>query len=557
MPSLFLSLLTVISQQAKAKFVKKTRDPDAVQAQFLRSLLRRHQNTELGQRFGLAEITTVAQFRERVPILPYSSYEPYIERSAAGERNILTADPIIYFNLTSGSTGKQKLIPVTKRSRRSLDRANRAAIGFAVEAAQQRGTALGKMLLTSSAKSLGTTPSGIPYGPVSSGQLRLSNFLYRQVFTHPFETLQISDSLSRHYVSLLFALQNPQLGIIGANFPVLALRLAEYLENHAEHLIWDLEKGAIADWLKLEPELRSQLEQQFSASPQRAQQLRQILQSEGKLTPALVWPNLNFLITARGGTSNFYFERFPAAFGDTPIFGGIYSSAEATFGVYDNFQDGCILALESGFFEFIPADQWEADQPQTLLPSEVEIGQYYRILVTNYAGFYRYDIQDVVEVTGFYERTPIVVFRYRRGGVLSSTTEKTTEFHVIRVMQILQEKFNLTLEDFCITLSDDRIPAHYLVNIELSPGLSLKEPKQFLEQFDRTLKEIHVSYEVKRRDQVPPPRLRILQPGSFATVRQRMIQRGIPETQLKLPHTSEDRNFLAGLAIATEVKLED
>ncbi|HEY9652039.1 MAG TPA: GH3 auxin-responsive promoter family protein [Coleofasciculaceae cyanobacterium] len=553
-----LSLFAVTTKRTKANFVRKTRQTSAVQEQFLRSLLQAYQGTELGRHYGLSEIKTIEQFRERIPILPYSSYEPYLERIAQGEPNILTPDPVIYLNLTSGSTGKQKLIPVTKRSRRALHRAKQASISFALEAAQRRGLSIGKMLLTSSVQVLGHTSAGIAYGPISAGDLRLSNVFSRQAFAQPFEALQPADSLARHYVCLLFALRNPQMRLIGANFPVLALRLCDYLECHTDDLIQDLETGAIAPWLKLEPELRAKLERQWSADPKRAAQLREIVKREGRLTPKLAWPNLSFIITARGGTSNFYFERFPSYFGDTPIFGGIYASSEATFGVYHEFNtDSSILAIESGFFEFIPPDQWEVDQPKTLLPHEVKVGEYYRILVTSYSGFYRYDIGDVVEVVGFYEQAPLIIFRHRMGGLLSSTTEKTTEFHVVQVMQRLQQEFNLSLENFCVTLSEHEIPAHYLVNIELLPGDTLSDSQFFLMQFDRMLKELHTSYAVKRGDQVPPPRLRILESGSFAIIRQRLLERGIPESQLKFPHINEDRKFLAGLVVEQEVKLPD
>jgi len=177
--------------------------------------------------------------------------------------------------------------------------------------------------------------------------------------------------------------------------------------------------------------------------------------------------------------------------------------------------------------------------------------------VTNYSGFYRYDIGDVVEVVGFYEQAPLITFRHRMGGLLSSTTEKTTEFHATQVMQRLQQEFGLPLENFCITLSEHEVPAHYLVNIELPSGQALSDPQAFLNRFDRLLKDIHVSYEVKRRDQVPPPRLRILASGSFAIVRQRLLQKGIPDSQLKFPHISEDRQFLAGLQVAQEVRLPE
>jgi hypothetical protein len=384
----------------------------------------------------------------------------------------------------------------------------------------------------------------------------MGKFLYEQLFAHPYETLQPGDSLARHYVCLLFALANPAMRGMGANFPMLVLRICNYLERYAEDLLQDLETGTIASWLKLEAEIRARLERQLSANPYRAKQLREILNSEGRLTPKLAWSNLSFVATARGGTSDFYFERFPAYFEDTPGFGAVYSSAEGTFSIYPNLNnDGSILAIETGFFEFIPQDQWEVEHPKTLLVTEVKVGERYRLLMTNYSGFYRYDIGDVVEVLGFYEQTPLIVFRYRRGGLLSSTTEKTTEFHVTQVMQALQQEFNLILEDFCITLSEHDIPAHYLVNIELAAGKTLSHPQAFLTNFDRKLKEIHTSYEVKRRDQVPPPRLRILAPGSFAILRQRQLKKGIPDSQLKFPHTSEDRNFLAGLVVEQEFKL--
>jgi len=558
MKNLVLSLLPVFARRAKAGFVRKTKRTAQVQERFLRSLLRAHQNTEVGRKYRLRDIKTVDQFRQRVPILPYSAYEPYIERIARGEPNILTPDPVIYLNMTSGSTGKQKLIPVTRRSWRVSQRINQVSIGFAVEEAKRYGMSIGKMLLTSSVQGFGRTTGGIDYGPVSASSVRQSNPLYRQLFAQPYDALQIVDSLARHYVCLLFALQDPQLSVIGATFPILALRLCDYLESYAENLIRDLETGAIARWLNLEPEVRVKLERLFSATPQRAAELRQILKTEGRLTPELVWPNLSFVITARGGTSNFYFERFPSYFGDTPIFGGIYASSETAFGTYYEFNnDNAILAIENAFYEFIPEDQWHVDQPKTLLAEEVKPEERYRVLVTNYNGLYRYDIGDVVEVLGFYEKAPLIAFRHRLGGLLSSTTEKTTEFHAIQVMQQLQREFQLSLEDFCLTLSEHEVPAHYLVNIELTPGHTLANPQAFLERFDTRLKEIHTSYANKRTDQVPAPRLRILALGSFATLRQRLMQRGITDSQLKLPHITEDRQFLAGLTVEQEVRLPE
>jgi hypothetical protein len=558
MTSLSLSLLETYATFARLRFTRKTQQVMATQEQFLFKLLRHHQHTELGRSLGLKDIKTIDQFRTQVPVWPYEVYEPYVAEIAAGKPNVLTPDPVIYINLTSGSTGNKKQVPVTRQFQASLRQAEIAGLGFAIAALRQRGRQFGKSLITNSIRIQGVTSGGIEYGPVSAGRIRRGKILFEQVFTFPYVTLEISDSLARHYMCLLFALRNPDLRGMLANFPMLILRTCDYLEHYGGALIDDLARGAIASWLPIEPEIRAVLERRWSAAPKRATQLRDILKAEGRLTPRTVWPNLSYIGTARGGTSAFYFERFPDYFGDTPVFGGVYGTAEANFSVYTEFdQDGGALAIESGFFEFMPQDQWDVEHPKTLLPHEVKPGSLYRILFTSYSGFYRYDIGDVVEVLGFYNQAPLIVFRHRRGGLLSSTTEKTTESHVTKVMQQLQQELNVQLEDFCVTLSDNEFPAAYLVNIELASGQTLPDPYYFLKRFEYWLAEFNNPYGTVRASQVPPPRLRILAPGSFAIVRQRHIDRGIPDSQLKFAHISEDRQFLAGLTVQAEIALVD
>ncbi|MGJ3248242.1 MAG: GH3 auxin-responsive promoter family protein [Elainellaceae cyanobacterium] len=551
-----LAVLAAIVRRSKADFIRKTHRAEEVQATFLRALLKAHRHTEFSRRHGLSDVQTIEQFREQIPVQPYSAFAPYTQRMVNGETNLLMPDPLIYVNISSGSTGQKKFIPVTARSRRFLSRGSRTAMGFVADATIRDGRSLGKMLFPISVNPVGYTPTGLAYAPVSTSDLRLMGAAYRQVFAHPSEAFQVSDTLARYYLCLLFALKNPNLRIIGATFPVLALQLCGYLEQNADDLIHDLETGTIASWLAIDPPLRAKLERQWSAAPERAAQLRHSLKANGRLVPNDAWRDLSFLITARGGTSNFYFERFPEYFGDTPIFGGTYACAEGVLGVHRDFNtDSTILAIESGFYEFIPEDQWAVEHPKTLLPWEVKAGDRYRIVLTNYSGFYRYDLGDVVEIDGFYGQAPLMIFRHRRGGVMSSSTEKTTEDHVVCVMQRLQQQFGVSLENFCITLSDDTIPSHYLVNIELVSGATLPDPEAFLQQFDNTLKEVQAFYAIKRRDQIPLPRLRILAPGSFEQVRQQMIQQGVAEAQLKFPHVSEDRTFLNGLTVQQEIRL--
>ena len=106
-------------------------------------------------------------------------------------------------------------------------------------------------------------------------------------------------------------------------------------------------------------------------------------------------------------------------------------------------------------------------------------------------------------------------------------------------------------------MSENNFPARYLINIELAAGHTLGNCQAFLASCDRKLKDTNTHYKISRQDPIPPPRLRILAPGSFGILRQRQLQKGIPDSQLKFPHISEDRQFLTGLTVEQEIRLPE
>jgi len=123
----FSSTLT-IARRVKANFVQKTRHTEAVQEQFYTLLLLAYRDTELGRKYRLSEIKTI-NF-ERIPVLPYSSYESYTERIAQGEKNILHLTQSSTLTSPVAPLERKKLIPVTKRFQNSLRQANLTSIGF-------------------------------------------------------------------------------------------------------------------------------------------------------------------------------------------------------------------------------------------------------------------------------------------------------------------------------------------------------------------------------------------------------------------------------------------
>lgn len=550
------SLFFATARVAKALFIRQTQRTEAVQKAFLTRFLNDFQNTALGSDLGLSKIKDIETFRSHIPVLPYRHYEPYFQRIGKGEQGVLTPDPVLFLTVSSGTTGKRKLTPVTRQSYHIRNHARRASTGFFGLAMKRRGLKVKRFLLTNTSHLIEYTESGIPCGAASAIDLTFNQKAYRgrNLFPYPFEILTIPDSTTRHYLCLMFTLARHDLGVVTGNFPANVLTTASLIDKYRDDFIKDIEHGTIADWLELPDTLRIQLKSRWQANPIRAWQLRELIETTGTLRPKGVWPDMTTIITARGTPSHYYFRKFPDYFGNTPVFGGIYGSSEAIYGVYHDFDsDEAVLPVDIAFYEFVPESEWDQEFPKTLLAHEVETGSLYRVLVTNYSGLYRYDIGDVVKVLGRYHGAPTLTFIRRKGGQLSSTSEKTTEWHADQTIMALQDQFKIRLEDYCITLSEDREPPAYLVNIELKADQNLSDPVRFITQFDHQLKEIHEMYRHKRNELVPPPRLRLLKPGSFAELRARSTSTPGADTNFKFLHITEDRRYLDGLTVSQEV----
>ena len=80
--------------------------------------------------------------------------------------------------------------------------------------------------------------------------------------------------------------------------------------------------------------------------------------------------------------------------------------------------------------------------------TEVEKDAQYYIIVTTQNGLYRYFINDIVEVTGWYNNTPTIRFVQKGRGVTNLTGEKLHETQVTDAVMNMMEDMNATFEFF-------------------------------------------------------------------------------------------------------------
>ena len=81
-----------------------------------KNFIKSNMDTEIGRKYNFKNINSIEDFKKSFPLTEYNFYNTYIQKMAIGKKNVLFKDDIEYFCHTSGTTGKQKLIPVTKKA---------------------------------------------------------------------------------------------------------------------------------------------------------------------------------------------------------------------------------------------------------------------------------------------------------------------------------------------------------------------------------------------------------------------------------------------------------
>ena len=117
---------------ALRKFDDSTIHASSNNKELLKKLLNDNKETEYGKKYNFASIRNISDYQQQVPLTTYDDYETYIDRMTEhGERNLLTAYPVVFYASTSGTSGSPKKIPVTDKGL-SVFQNHSATIQFAV-----------------------------------------------------------------------------------------------------------------------------------------------------------------------------------------------------------------------------------------------------------------------------------------------------------------------------------------------------------------------------------------------------------------------------------------
>ena len=116
-----LNLASVYGGYCRKKQLKDSQRIDSISEKQLLDFVHKNKNTVYGQKYGFDHIHTIQDYQDQVPFTTYDDYRDYVNRIAEnGEQNVLTADKVVFFAKTSGTSGEMKRIPVVKKSYQTL-----------------------------------------------------------------------------------------------------------------------------------------------------------------------------------------------------------------------------------------------------------------------------------------------------------------------------------------------------------------------------------------------------------------------------------------------------
>lgn len=420
----------------------------------LLQILKDNTQTDCGKKWNFESVRTVGAFQNTVPLTGYDNYAPLVELTTRiGEKDIFTALPLAGYALTSGTTGVPRLIPCTKKHLQSY-----------VDAFEKMSVKGSTLLLFES------MPRTFKYADqaeldsisgmvLSEVQKKIRDASHKRLigkgaYTSPIELLITKEVMDSVHLRLLFALADKRVEQIIAPFTWGVLEVFNYMENHWQELVDDIENGTISENVKVSEELASKLKAKFSKNVKRATELRAIFE-QGFETPVAtkLWPNLNRVISAGTGSFAIYTEKLSRYLGDIPVINGLYASSEALVGIcMDAGSEQYTLNEENVFCEFIPVD----DTEKVLTSEELEIGKAYEVVVTNNSGFYRYRLGDVIRVADIKDGKILITYEYRVNQTHSFENEKVNEKHILSVVQKLEDKYSIEINDYCYWADYDK-----------------------------------------------------------------------------------------------------
>jgi sterol desaturase/sphingolipid hydroxylase (fatty acid hydroxylase superfamily) len=523
------------------RVARAARDPMRIQDALLARMLRENRATTFGRQHGFSAMAGYEDYARAVPVREFEALRAFVDAEIERGEAALTREPSLQYMRTSGSTGRPKDIPLTAGHLRALRAIQRRSVAFQYRACPEAFR--GSILAIVSPAEEGRLPDGRPYGSASGIVAGGTPRLVTEKVVLPAEVLGITDARVKYLLILRLALAHRDLTYLGSANSTTLLALIRLYREHQAELIADLGSGGFFLKDQVPAGVLAALDDRLGADPARAEELAALGRGGRPVRLADLWPELRMVVTwtcgSAGVTVRALREELAAR---TRVLELGYVASEFRGTVTVGRRAGAGLpTLETHFFEFVERDRWDRGAPEYLRLDRVRKGVDYYVVVTTPSGLYRYFINDVVRVTGFFHAVPLLKFVQKGKGVTNITGEKLYESQVLTAVGGAMTRLGLNAS-FVMMLADEEARAYRLyVEPDSAPAVG---SARLAEEVDARLQRLNIEYAGKREsERLAAPRAAWLRAGAGEAYKRHCVTQGQREGQFKCPALAYRRSF--------------
>lgn len=467
-----------------------------LQAGVLKRLVRMAANTEWGKKYDYASIRTYEDFKKRLPIQTYEEIKPYVARLRAGEQNLLWPSEIRWFAKSSGTTNdKSKFLPVSKESLQDTH--------------YQGGKDAVAIYLGINPESRFFSGKGLILGGSHSPNLNSNHSLVGDLSAILIQNVSPLINLIRvpsKQIALMDEWETKIEAIANSTIPVDVTNLS-----------------GVPSWMLV--------------------LIKRILEKTGKQTLEEVWPNLEVFF--HGGVAfTPYREQYKQVIHSSKMhYVETYNASEGYFGTQNDFSDpSMLLMIDYGiFYEFIPLEDVEKENPRTYCLEEVELNKNYAMVISTSCGLWRYMIGDTVKFT---RKNPYkFVITGRTKHFINAFGEELIVDNAEKGLAKACAETGAQVSEYSAApvFMDENAKCRHQWLIEFAKMPDSIE--RFAAVLDTTLKEVNSDYEAKRWKDIA------LQPLEVIVARKGLFhdwlaQKGKLGGQHKVPRLSNTRDYI-------------
>ena len=439
------------------------KEAEALQMEVLHYLMSNAKHTEYGRKYSFGAVGSYSDYASHVPVNTYEELKGYIDRMRHGECDLLWKGSVKWYAKSSGTTNdKSKFIPVSHDGLQHVHYAGgKDAVALYLRNNPDSRLFDGKSLILGGSHS----PN---YGVADSLVGDLSAILIENI--NPLANLV---RVPKKATALL------------SDFEIKRDRIArETINKNVTNI------SGVPSWM--------------------LSVLTRVMELTGKKHLEEVWPNLEVFF--HGGVAFTPYRKQYEQLITSPNmhYMETYNASEGFFGLQDDPADkSMLLMIDYGvFYEFIPMDEFDKENPTVVPLWGVETNKNYAMLISTSCGLWRYVIGATVSFTSTNPYKFVITGRTKH--FINAFGEELIVDNAEKGLAYACEQTGAEVLEYTAApvFMDDNAKCRHQWLIEFS-----KEPAdldKFTELLDKKLQEINSDYEAKRYKNITLQHLEIV-----------------------------------------------